>query len=170
MLSHPLTARRGNILAATGMILAVVATILLHEKDGQPVGNIGLILAAIVIGTVIGWVISRKVRMTAMPQLVSFFNGMGGAAAAIISMLEFPLISNELVERTGMANGQVLIILLGLIIGTISWAGSMIAFGKLDGWIGDMKNRFMIFVNLSILALLLGSIVFIMTRDVQSAS
>ena len=170
MLSHPLTARRGNILAATGMILAVVATILLHEKDGQPVGNIGLILAAIVIGTVIGWGISRKVRMTAMPQLVSFFNGMGGAAAAIISMLEFPLISNELVERTGMANGQVLIILLGLIIGTISWAGSMIAFGKLDGWIGDMKNRFMIFVNLSILALLLGSIVFIMTRDVQSAS
>lgn len=113
MLSHPLTARRGNILAATGMILAVVATILLHEKDGQPVRNIGLILAAIVIGTVIGWIISRKVRMTAMPQLVSFFNGMGGAAAAIISMLEFPLISNELVERTGMANGQVLIILLG---------------------------------------------------------
>ena len=170
MLSHPLTARRGNILAATGMILAVVATILLHEKDGQPVGNIGLILAAIVIGTVIGWVISRKVRMTAMPQLVSFFNGMGGAAAAIISMLEFPLISNELVERTGMANGQVLIILLGLIIGTISWAGSMIAFGKLDGWIGDMKNRSMIYVNLGILALLLGSIVFIMTRDVQSSS
>ncbi len=170
MLSHPLTARRGNILAATGMILAVVATILLHEKDGQPVRNIGLILAAIVIGTVIGWIISRKVRMTAMPQLVSFFNGMGGAAAAIISMLEFPLISNELVERTGMANGQVLIILLGLIIGTISWAGSMIAFGKLDGWIGDMKNRFMIYVNLGILALLLGSIVFIMTRDVQSSS
>ncbi len=170
MLSHPLTARRGNILAATGMILAVVATILLHEKDGQPVRNIGLILAAIVIGTVIGWIISRKVRMTAMPQLVSFFNGMGGAAAAIISMLEFPLISNELVERTGMANGQVLIILLGLIIGTISWAGSMIAFGKLDGWIGDMKNRSMIYVNLGILALLLGSIVFIMTRDVQSAS
>lgn len=170
MLSHPLTARRGNILAATGMILAVVATILLHEKDGQPVRNIGLILAAIVIGTVIGWIISRKVRMTAMPQLVSFFNGMGGAAAAIISMLEFPLISNELVERTGMANGQVLIILLGLIIGTISWAGSMIAFGKLDGWIGDMKNRSMIYVNLGILALLLGSIVFIMTRDVQSSS
>ena len=78
MLSHPLTARRGNILAATGMILAVVATILLHEKDGQPVRNIGLILAAIVIGTVIGWIISRKVRMTAMPQLVSFFKGWAG--------------------------------------------------------------------------------------------
>ena len=170
MLSHPLTARRGNFLAATGMILAVLATILLHEKDGEPVRNTGLITAAIVIGTVIGWIIARKVRMTAMPQLVSFFNGMGGAAAALISIMEFPHISKELVERTGMANGQVLAILLGLIIGTVSWAGSMIAFGKLDGWIGDMRIRAMKYFNLGILALLLASIAFIMTRDVQSSS
>ena len=72
MLSHPLTARRGNTLAAIGMGLAIIATILFHQKDGKPIGNIGLILTAIGIGTVIGWVIAKRVKMTAMPQLVSF--------------------------------------------------------------------------------------------------
>ena len=84
MLSHPETARRGNILAAVGMVMAILATLLLHEKDGDPIGNIGLILLAIGLGTIIGWLIAVKVKMTAMPQLVSLFNGMGGAAAALI--------------------------------------------------------------------------------------
>lgn len=170
MLSHPLTARRGNFMAAIGMGLAIVATILFHEKDGKHIGNIGYIIAAIVVGTAIGWVIAKKVKMTAMPQLVSFFNGMGGAAAALISMMEFPHVSSDLIARTGMANGHVLAILLGLIIGTVSWAGSMIAYGKLDGWIGDLRVKAMKYVNLSILALLAASVVFIMTRDVQASS
>ena len=170
MLSHPLNARKGNFLAAIGMVLAIVATILFHQKDGKPIGNIGFILAAIVIGTIIGWVIAKKVKMTAMPQLVSFFNGMGGAAAALISMMEFPHVSPELIAKSGMANGHVLAILLGLMIGTISWAGSMIAFGKLDGWIGDMRIKAMKYVNLTILAVLIGFIVFIMTRHVQSTT
>ena len=170
MLSHPLTARRGNILAAFGMGFAIIATILFHRKDGEPIGNIALILAAIALGTLIGWVIAKRVKMTAMPQLVSFFNGMGGAAAALISMMEFPHVSPELIARTGMANGHVLAILLGLMIGTVSWAGSMIAFGKLDGWIGDMRIKAMKYVNLTILAVLIGFIVFIMTRHVQSSS
>lgn len=166
MLSHPLTARRGNILAAFGMGFAIVATILFHRKDGEPIGNIPLIIAAIAIGTVIGWVIAKKVKMTAMPQLVSFFNGMGGAAAALISMMEFPHVSPDLIARTGMANGYVLAILLGLMIGTVSWSGSMIAFGKLDGRIGDLRVRSMKYVNITILAVLLGFIVYIMTREV----
>jgi len=170
MLSHPLTARRGNILAAFGMGFAIIATILFHKKDGEPIGNIPLIIVAIAVGTVIGWVIAKKVKMTAMPQLVSFFNGMGGAAAALISMMEFPHISPDLIARTGMANGHVLAILLGLMIGTISWAGSMIAFGKLDGWIGDMRIKAMKYVNLTILTVLFGFIAFIMTRDVQASS
>jgi NAD(P) transhydrogenase subunit beta len=170
MLSHPLTARRGNILAAFGMGFAIVATILFHKKDGEPIGNIPFILAAIVIGSIIGWVFAKKLKMTAMPQLVSFFNGMGGAAAALISMMEFPHVSPELIARTGMANGHVLAILLGLMIGTISWAGSMIAFGKLDGWIGDMRIKAMKYVNLTILAILIGFIVFIMTRHVQAST
>ncbi len=170
MLSHPLTARRGNMLAAVGMVLAIVATILFHRKDGQPIGNIGWIIAAIVIGTAIGWVIAKRVKMTAMPQLVSFFNGMGGAAAALISMMEFPHVSPELIAQSGMANGHVLAILLGLVIGTVSWAGSMIAFGKLDGRIGDMRIKAMKFVNLAILAVIIGFVVFIMTRDVQASA
>jgi NAD(P) transhydrogenase subunit beta len=170
MLSHPLTARRGNMLAAVGMVLAIVATILFHRKDGQPIGNIGWIIAAIVIGTAIGWVIAKRVKMTAMPQLVSFFNGMGGAAAALISMMEFPHVSPELIAQSGMANGHVLAILLGLVIGTVSWAGSMIAFGKLDGRIGDMRIKAMKYVNLAILAVIIGFVVFIMTRDVQASA
>jgi NAD(P) transhydrogenase subunit beta len=117
-LSHPLTARRGNAMAAVGMGMAIIATILFHHKDGKPIGNIGLILTAIAIGTAIGWIIARRVKMTAMPQLVSFFNGMGGAAAALISMMEFPHVSPDLIAHSGMANGHVLAILIGLMIGT----------------------------------------------------
>jgi NAD(P) transhydrogenase subunit beta len=170
MLSHPLTARRGNTLAAIGMSLAVITTILFHHKDGKPIGNVGLILIAIGIGSIIGWVIAKRVKMTAMPQLVSFFNGMGGAAAALISMMEFQHVSPELIAKSGMSNGHVLAILLGLMIGTISWAGSMIAFGKLDGRIGDMRIKALKYVNLIILAVLIGFIVYIMTRHVQSSS
>jgi NAD(P) transhydrogenase subunit beta len=84
-------------------------------------------------------------------------------------MMEFPHISAGLIQRTGMANGHVLSILLGLLIGTVSWAGSMIAFGKLDGWIGDLRIKAMKYVNLTILILLLGLVVFIMTRDVDTS-
>jgi H+-translocating NAD(P) transhydrogenase subunit beta len=170
MLSHPLTARRGNSLAAIGMGMAIVATILFHHKDGKPIGNIGLILVAIVIGSIIGWIVAKRVKMTAMPQLVSFFNGMGGAAAALISMMEFPHISPVLIAKSGMANGHVLAILLGLMIGTVSWAGSMIAFGKLDGKIGDLRIKSMKYVNLTILAVLIGLIIYIMTRHVLTSS
>lgn len=170
MLSHPLIARRGNFLAAIGMALAIAATLLFHQKDGMPIGNIGWIIGAMAVGTVIGWVIAVKVKMTAMPQLVSFFNGMGGAAAALISMMEFPHVSQELMMKSGMANGHVLAILLGLVIGSVSWAGSMIAFGKLDGWIGDLRVKAMKYVNLTILAFIIGFIVFIMTRDVAASA
>ena len=170
MLSQPVTARRGNTLAAIGMGLAIISTILFHQKDGKSIGNIGLIIAAIGIGTIIGWLIAKRVKMTAMPQLVSLFNGMGGAAAALISMIEFPNVSPELIAKSGMANLYVLVILIALLIGTVSWAGSMIAFGKLDGWIGDMRIKAMKYVNLSILAVLIGFIVYIMTRHVTASS
>lgn len=170
MLSHPETARRGNFLAAFGMGLAIIATILFHEKDGKHIGNIGWIIGAMAAGTAIGWIIAKKVKMTAMPQLVSFFNGMGGAAAALISMMEFPHVSPDLIAKSGMANGHVLAIMLGLVIGTVSWAGSMIAFGKLDGWIGDLRIRWMKYVNMSLLAVIIAFIVFVMTRSTDSSS
>jgi NAD(P) transhydrogenase subunit beta len=164
MLSHPETARKGNFLAAIGMVLAIVCTLLFHKKDGQPIGHMGLILVAIAIGTAIGWTIAVKVKMTAMPQLVSFFNGMGGAAAALISLMEFPRMNPELIARTGMLNGHAIAILLGLIIGSVSFAGSMIAFGKLAEKIGDPKLKFMRVVNLLFLAGILVFAIFILSQ------
>ncbi|MCX6223372.1 MAG: NAD(P)(+) transhydrogenase (Re/Si-specific) subunit beta, partial [Bacteroidia bacterium] len=164
MLSHPETARKGNFLAAIGMGLAIICTLLFHKKDGQPIGHIGLILAAIAIGTAIGWTIAVKVKMTAMPQLVSFFKGMGGAAAALISLMEFPRMNPELIAQSGMLNGHAIAILLGLVIGSISFAGSMIAFGKLAEKIGDPKLKFMRVVNLLFLFGILVFVVFILAQ------
>lgn len=162
MLSHPDSARRGNLLAAFGMGLAIAATLAFHTKDGEPIGNHLLIFVAIAIGTVVGWLIAVKVKMTAMPQLVSLFNGMGGAAAALISLMEFPHIEAGLVERTGLANGHVLAILLGLLIGSVSFAGSMVAFLKLDSRLGDVKAQWIRYVNLILLVSLLLSVAGIM--------
>jgi len=169
LLSHPEKARTGNFIAAIGMTMAIIATIIFHQKDNRPIGNIGWIVLAMIVGTVAGWIIARKVKMTAMPQLVSFFNGMGGAAAALIALIEFPKISPELITKSGMANGYVLSILLALLIGTIAWSGSMIAYGKLDGWIGDLRVKAMRYVNTGILVVLIGFIVFIMTRKVVAS-
>jgi H+-translocating NAD(P) transhydrogenase subunit beta len=170
MLSKPETARRGNLIAAAGMSLAIFATILLHRLDGKPIGNIGWIALAIGAGSVIGWAIAKKVRMTAMPQLVSLFNGMGGAAAALISIMEFPHVDPALIDEHGMANGHVLAILLGLFIGTVSFAGSMIAFGKLDGRIGDIRVKWLKYVNVALLLVMIGLIGLIMTSTASDPS
>jgi NAD(P) transhydrogenase subunit beta len=102
--------------------------------------------------------------MTAMPQMVSIFNGMGGACAALISMMEFPKMQNMLASEgaVNMLNGEGIAILLGLMIGGVSFAGSMIAFGKLDGRIGDIKHPVLRIINLSFLVLLLVSLVLIL--------
>jgi NAD(P) transhydrogenase subunit beta len=169
MLSHPDKARRGNIIAAIGMGLAIVATILLHHNpEGQPIGNIPYILVAIAIGSVIGWMVALKVKMTAMPQLVSLFNGMGGGAAALIALMEFPHIITIENESYAMANGHVLAILLGVLIGSVSFAGSMIAFGKLDGRIGDIRASWLRWLNMGLLAILVGIIIFIMSTGTSA--
>src|ERR1035437_9811735 len=165
MLSHPDTARKGNLIAAFGMGLAIITTITLHTIDGVHIGNIPLILLAIAIGTVIGWMVALKVKMTAMPQLVSLFNGMGGGAAALIALMEFPHILPG-----SMANGHVLAILLGIFIGSVSFAGSMIAFGKLDGRIGDIRASWLRYLNMALLVVLLGIIVFIMATGTSAES
>jgi H+-translocating NAD(P) transhydrogenase subunit beta len=164
MLSKPASARKGNLWAALGMTIAIVATILWYTNSkGEHIGNIPLILLAIAIGTVIGWLIAKRVKMTAMPQLVSLFNGMGGGAAALISIMEFPHISQALIANEGMMNGHTLAILLGLLIGSVSFAGSMIAFGKLDGRVGDVRVKALSYVNIGILLGLVVFIVYIMS-------
>jgi H+-translocating NAD(P) transhydrogenase subunit beta len=127
MLSNPQSARRGNLIAAFGMVLAIVATLFLYRGEGIEVSStrIILILAAIAIGTVAGWVTAKKVQMTKMPELVSLFNGMGGACASLIGLIEYQHApSNPLTIAT---------ILLGMVIGTVSFSGSIIAFLKLNG-------------------------------------
>ena len=164
-LSHPDTARTGNLWAAAGMAAAIIFTVLFHKKEGESIGNIPWIVAALAIGTFIGWYASKKVKMTAMPQMVSLFNGMGGACAALISMMEFPRMQSMLAAEgaTNMLNGEAIAILLALMIGGVSFAGSMIAFGKLDGRIGDIKHPILRIINLTFLIGLLVSLVLIMT-------
>lgn len=164
MLSKPETAKRGNIWAATGMLIAIIGTLLLHRQDGHKIGNFGYIFTAIALGTLLGWIVARRVKMTKMPELVSFFNGMGGAAAALISLMEFPHISKELIAEHGMLNWQALVIFLGLVIGSVSFAGSMIAYGKLDGKIKDIRSKILRFINIIILLVIVTFISFLMTR------
>jgi NAD(P) transhydrogenase subunit beta len=163
MLSHPLTARRGNLLAALGMTFAIVATILWHRHENELIHNVGFILGAIGAGLVVGWLIAVKVKMTAMPQLVSFFNGMGGACAALISLMEFPRLGG-VTHLAAMMQGEVLAIILAMVIGSVSFSGSMIAFGKLDGWIHDWKSKMIRFINIGFLLIIIALSVFIMSR------
>ena len=158
LLSNPESARRGNLWAAAGMIIAMVATMLLHrDGGGNPIKgtNLIIILIAISIGGVIGAFIARRIKMTAMPQLVSFFNATGGAASALVALAEF---SNP-------GNQSALVTLLGLIIGSIAFSGSMIAYGKLNGNIKDIFARWMTYVNLLILAGLLFLLFFMLFAD-----
>jgi NAD(P) transhydrogenase subunit beta len=131
MLSHPDTARKGNLVAAAGMTIAIFATIFLYQgPDGNGLGNYPWIFAALTIGTVVGTMAAKKVQMTAMPEMVSLFNGMGGACAMLISVIEYH-------HNPTPSMGMLLVIVLGMIIGTVSFAGSIIAWGKLNGKIKD---------------------------------
>jgi len=132
MLSHPETARRGNLIAAAGMIIAIAATIFLWETPDthQRLHNYGWIFGGLFVGGIVGTLAAKKVKMTSMPEMVSLFNGMGGACAMLISIVEYhkPEVSTA---------GRLLVIVLGMVIGTVSFAGSVIAWGKLNGKIKD---------------------------------
>lgn len=148
MLSKPDSAKRGNLFAAVGMAIAIFGTIFLHEKDGEKIGNLGWIFGGIAIGTIVGYFAAMKVKMTQMPQMVSLFNGMGGACAALIGIVEMN-------THNPTEFGERFIIFLGLMIGSVSFAGSMIAFGKLEGKIKDYGSKFQqIFNNTFIFAIL----------------
>jgi NAD(P) transhydrogenase subunit beta len=124
-LGSPATARNGNLLASVAMLLAIVATLL----DRQ-VLNYSMILIAIAIGSVIGAIAAQKVAMTQMPQMVGLFNGFGGAASALVAVGEFwkyySSFDNPPLDTTITA-------LLGVLIGGVTFTGSLIAFAKLQG-------------------------------------
>jgi proton-translocating NAD(P)+ transhydrogenase subunit beta len=123
-LSSPPTARSGNVIAAIGMTIAIVFTFLDPEIDSY-----WLIVVGMAIGAVIGVASARLVKMTAMPQMVALFNGVGGGAAALVAASEF----HRLAPDSGHLGGdEIGAMLFSALIGSVSFAGSLVAFGKLQ--------------------------------------
>jgi NAD(P) transhydrogenase subunit beta len=130
-LSGPKTARNGNLIGAFGGTVAVISIIALGFVNKVSVGKMGLIILAIVIGFVIGFPIARKVKMTAMPQLVALFNGVGGLAAALVSIIEFmSVVSANSSEAESKASLTATV--FTVLVGSVSFSGSMLTFLKLQ--------------------------------------
>jgi NAD(P) transhydrogenase subunit beta len=167
MLSNPATARKGNLVAAAGMAIAIFGTIFLYEENGQKLSNYIWIFGGLVIGTIVGTLSAKKVKMTAMPEMVSLFNGMGGACAMLISIVEFNHLGFSVVPGfhdiiyPPEAVGHVLIIVLGLIIGSVSFAGSVIAWGKLNGKVKDFSFKGQHIFNIALLIVIVSCAVYL---------
>ncbi|MFP4621187.1 MAG: NAD(P)(+) transhydrogenase (Re/Si-specific) subunit beta [Bacteroidales bacterium] len=164
LLGHPETAKKGNVWAASGMILAMISTLILHESaDGEKIAftNGTVIVLTILIAGVIGWIIARRIKMTAMPQLVSLFNATGGIASALVALMEYPSVATT---------GILIVTLLGLTIGSISFSGSLIAYGKLDGKVGDLRASTMKYLNIILLIAVFGLLVYLASLGSDGAS
>lgn len=134
LLSSPDTARKGNLIAGAGMGLAILATIVVRIDHGD--NNMMWIMISMIIGGLIGWQAAVKVQMTSMPQMVSIFNGLGGACAMVLAFAEYLLMA----KNSGvMETGKLSIICATLAIGAVSFTGSLLAYGKLEGKIDDSK-------------------------------
>ena len=170
MLSHPESARRGNLVAAAGMAIGIFGTIFLfeHNVDGVSVhlNNTLLIFVALAIGAVVGFISAKKIQMTAMPEMVSLFNGMGGACAMLISLIEFnhylhtamPAVNGTIYLREELTTVSAIAIIAGLVIGSVSFAGSIIAWGKLRGLIKDISFTGQRNLNMALLLILLSAV------------
>jgi NAD(P) transhydrogenase subunit beta len=133
-LGHPRTAVRGNLLGAVGMLLAVVVTLLDRNIVGYEI-----IIAGFVIGAALGAVLAVKVQMTAMPQLVAVFNGFGGIASALVAgaaLMEASLITSQPAIQMTVAT-----VFTGIVGGVTFW-GSLVAFGKLQGIVSGQPVRY----------------------------
>jgi NAD(P) transhydrogenase subunit beta len=130
-MNSPATARSGNRLSAGGMTLAVVATLiwLLLRPEGLSVTAIGIIVVGFLVGGGIGLYLARRVAMTAMPQLVSLFNAVGGGAAALVAIDDFLRVAGTPDQTVSTS----IFVVLGAVIGSVTFSGSLIASGKLQG-------------------------------------
>ena len=133
-LGSPATARQGNLWAAIGMLLAIVATLL-----DQQVLNYEMILLGLVIGSLVGAIAAQRVQMTEMPQMVGLLNGLGGAASALVAVAEFWRLLGTAQPIPLDAN---ISILLDVFIGGVTFTGSMVAFAKLQGIISGSPITF----------------------------
>ena len=141
-LSSPATARSGNRLAATGVLLALLVTLL-----NTGVVSYGWIVLGVAIGGGIGIYFGRTVQMTAMPQMVGLLNGLGGGTAALVSLAEYMRLASE---APPVGPGESLSVALGTAIGAVSFTGSIIAFGKLQELLSGKPHQFPLqrFLNL----------------------
>ena len=161
LMNHPRTARKGNVIGAIGMGIAVIATLLIES-----VGDYALIALGIAIGTAVGVPAARSVKMTAMPQMVALFNGVGGGAVALISWVEY----REALSIGGNPELETLIpILFAAIIGSVSFWGSNIAFGKLQEIIPGRPVQLpgQQFINIGLLAICIGCAIAIPTAAMR---
>ncbi|MDA8033961.1 MAG: NAD(P)(+) transhydrogenase (Re/Si-specific) subunit beta [Actinomycetota bacterium] len=134
LMRSPATARRGSPLSAGGMVLAVAATLAKVANDGTISGTGWAVLGAgALLGAAVGLVSARRVKMTAIPQLVSLFNAVGGGAAAVVALMDVIRLTEHagatVAGRTSVAS------VLDVLIGALTFSGSLIAAGKLQGWI-----------------------------------
>ena len=121
-LASPRTARRGNMLAGVGMLIAIVVTLV--END---IANWGTVVAGLIVGSAVGAYLALRVNMTAMPELVAAFNGFGGVASALVALAEIERTDSHFNVETGV------VVALSLAVGSITFSGSFVAFGKLNG-------------------------------------
>ncbi len=163
-MSTPATARKGNLLATIGMSVAILATLFL-PIDGAD-NNYAWIMGAMTLSGIIGYISAIKIEMTAMPQMVSVFNGLGGACAVVLAYTELSHVS---LGRITASQAQLLILLLTLLIGAVAFTGSMLAYGKLQGLVDDRKVTLPRhnLINAVILAFLLGLATFVFLSGTQ---
>ena len=133
-LSHPKTARSGNFIAAVGMLIAIVATLVSSD-----ILDLRLIAIGLIIGSTIGALFAARVQMTQMPQMVAIFNGFGGGASALVASSSF-FVFLDAAKKSGQSvtelmGSSMLILFISVLIGTLTFSGSFIAFGKLQGFI-----------------------------------
>ncbi len=139
LMNSPATARRGNQVALTGMVIAVIATLILLIHDGTvTAAGWTVIIVGSLLGSAVGLWAARTVQMTAMPQLVSAFNSVGGGAAALVAIYGY-----YDAEAKGAVLGTTSVFtVLDVLIGSVTFSGSIIAAGKLQGWIGGQPIVF----------------------------
>ena len=181
MMSQPASARKGNIIAGIGMLMAIFGTIFLFKDDtGAGLKNHGWIFGGLLIGTVMGVIMAKKIKMTAMPEMVSLFNGLGGASAALISIIEYnQLVKDNFQIRIAatadeflvlpVTSGTLIILFSGIILGGITFSGSMIAWGKLSGKVKDFAFKGQHLVNIALLIIAIGLSAYI-TADAANAN
>ncbi len=130
-LSHPDSARNGNLVAATGMGLAILVTLVFPMEGAS--NNYLWIAGGLIVGSGVGYLAAKRIKLTAMPEMVSLFNGLGGACAMLISIVEFW----NFPAGAEILTGQMITTFFALFVGSITFTGSLIAFGKLQGFLRD---------------------------------